>query len=123
MPYTDANGNKRMWYPDMAVRQTISQVMTTSLADKRHRVGLLISPLPWVGITPEVGSGEDGEEFIAYPPGHVALLLRGILAKPWRSGTATPNGRSAARPKSGRCGYHCGFAKASPESNPISIST
>jgi hypothetical protein len=69
-----------MWYPDMAVRQTISQVMTTSLADKRHRVGLLISPLPWVGITPEVGIGEDGEEFIAYPPGHVSLFF--LVAAP-----------------------------------------
>src|SRR5437764_13985425 len=40
MPYTDDNGNKKMWYTDMAVRQTISQVITTSLYDTRHRLGL-----------------------------------------------------------------------------------
>jgi hypothetical protein len=129
MPYTDANGNKRMWYPDMAVCQTIGRVMTASLADKRHRVGLLISPLSWVGVTTEVGIGEDGEEFIAYPPGHVPLFFV-VAAPPGKFGKtlaiwdSDAEGEIPRQVKEGsRCRYHCGFAKASPESNTISIST
>jgi hypothetical protein len=79
-PYTDGNGNDKMWYPDMAICQTIGQTMTTSLAGKRHRIGLLISPPPWVGKTPKVGVEEDGTEFITYPPGHVSLFF--IVAAP-----------------------------------------
>lgn len=47
--------------------------MTAPLQSKRHRVGLLISPAPWVAVRRETGVDEDGEEFVAYE------VLRAII--------------------------------------------
>lgn len=85
MAYKDADGNERSWNQDMVGCRTISQIMTAPLQGKRHRVGLLVSPAPWVGVTRETGVDEDGEEFVAYKPAHASLFFL-VAASPGKTG-------------------------------------
>jgi hypothetical protein len=45
------------------------------LTPTQHRVGLLVLPPPWVGVTREVRVEEDGRESVAYQPAHVSLFF------------------------------------------------
>jgi hypothetical protein len=77
---TDEDGNEMVWKKDMLCCKTINQIMTEPLQGKRHRIGLLISPPPWVGVKRAIGVDEDGKGYVEYNPGHVSLFF--ILAAP-----------------------------------------
>ena len=86
MAYQDADGNEGgSWNTDMMVCRTISQIMTAPLQGKRHRVGLLVSPAPWVGVRREAGVDENGEEFVTYKPAHASLFFV-VAASPGKPG-------------------------------------
>ena len=98
--YTDGEGQRRIWNEDMKQCQTISQAVSAPLKGKKHRIGLMIHPPPWVGRERIVSTGEngaetfeygkrvegvDGNEVIQYATGHVSLLFI-VAAEPGKSG-------------------------------------
>ena len=98
--YTDGERQQRIWNEDMKQCQTISQTVSAPLKGKKHRIGLMIHPPPWVGRERIVSTGEngaetfeygqrvegvDGNEVIQYATGHVSLFFI-VAAEPGKSG-------------------------------------
>jgi hypothetical protein len=100
LEYTDSEGKQRIWNEDMKKCQTISQTVSAPLKGKKHKIGLMIHPPPWVGRERIVSTDENGEEIfeygkrvesvdgnevVWYATGHVSLFFI-VAAEPGKSG-------------------------------------
>jgi hypothetical protein len=125
---TDEDGNEMVWKKDMLCCKTINQIMTEPLQGKRHRIGLLISPPPWVGVKRAIGVDEDGKGYVEYNPGtfpcssfwQLPLESKGGRL---RYGMQMRTGRSNVRSRSESFTNHFKPEKASLEYSTICIAT
>ena len=61
--YTDGERQQRIWNEDMKQYQTVSQTVSAPLKGKKHKIGLMIHPPPWVGRERIVSTDENEETF------------------------------------------------------------